>query len=84
VNRDGTVSAGLPWTLRELLAGAVRDLPETTQQLLRTAAVGGSRSGHALLEAVTGWDSASLTAAVRPAVAANVLVSDGDGYAFRH
>jgi DNA-binding CsgD family transcriptional regulator/tetratricopeptide (TPR) repeat protein len=84
VNRDGTVSAALPWTLRELLAGAVKDLPEATQQLLRTAAVGGSRAGHALLAAVTGWDDASLTAAVRPAVAANVLVSDGDGYAFRH
>jgi DNA-binding CsgD family transcriptional regulator/tetratricopeptide (TPR) repeat protein len=84
VNRDGTASGGLPWTLRELLAGAVKDLPEATQQLLRTAAAGGSRSGHALLAAVTGWDSAELTAAVRPAVAANVLVSDGDGYAFRH
>lgn len=84
VNRDGTVSAVLPWTLRELLAGAVKDLPEATQQLLRTAAVGGSRAGHGLLAAVTGWDDAALTAAVRPAVAANVLVSDGDGYAFRH
>ena len=84
VNRDGTVSAALPWTLRELLARAVKDLPEATQQLLRTAAVGGSRAGHGLLTAVTGWDDAALTAAVRPAVAANVLVSDGDGYAFRH
>ena len=84
VNRDGTVSAALPWTLRELLARAVKDLPEATQQLLRTAAVGGSRAGHGLLAAVTGWDDAALTAAVRPAVAANVLVSDGDGYAFRH
>jgi hypothetical protein len=84
VNRDGTVSAALPWTLRELLAGAVKDLPEATQQLLRTAAVGGPRAGHGLLAAVTGWDDAALTAVVRPAVAANVLVSDGDGYAFRH
>jgi len=84
VNLDGTVSGGLPWTLRELLAGAVKDLPEATQQLLRTAAVGGSRAGHELLAEVTGWDSSELTAAVRPAVAANVLVSDGDGYAFRH
>ena len=84
VNRDGTVSVALPWTLRELLAGAVKDLPEATQQLLRTAAVGGSRAGHGLLAAVTGWDSFEVTAAVRPAVAANVLVSDGDGYAFRH
>jgi DNA-binding CsgD family transcriptional regulator/tetratricopeptide (TPR) repeat protein len=84
VNREGTVSAALPWTLRELLAGAVKDLPEATQEVLRTAAVGGSRSGHALLAAVTGWDDTSVTAAVRPAVAANVLVSDGDGYAFRH
>ena len=84
VHRDGTVSDGLPWTLRELLAGAVKELPPATQEVLRTAAVGGPRVGHALVAAVTGWDSAAVTAAVRPAVAANVLVSDGDGYAFRH
>ena len=55
LNPDSTVSADLPWSLRELLLSAVKDLPEQTQQLLRTAAVGGSQVGHALLAAVTGF-----------------------------
>jgi hypothetical protein len=40
---DGTVSADLPWTLRELLLVTVKELPEQAQRLLRTAAVGGPR-----------------------------------------
>jgi DNA-binding CsgD family transcriptional regulator/tetratricopeptide (TPR) repeat protein len=84
VNSDGTVSAELPASLRDLLLAAVTVLPERTQQALRIAAVGGARLSHRLLAAVTGLDDASLTAALRPAVDANVLVSDVDGYAFRH
>ena len=84
LNPDGTVSPDLSWSLRELLLGAVKDLPEQVQQLLRTAAVGGSRVGHALLAAVTRSDDAALAAGLRPAVAANVLVSESDSYAFRH
>ena len=80
----GTVSPDLPWSLRELLLAAVNELPEPAQQVLRTAAVGGPRVSHTLLAAVTGLDDAALTAALRPAVAANVLVSDADGYLFRH
>jgi DNA-binding CsgD family transcriptional regulator/tetratricopeptide (TPR) repeat protein len=33
---------------------------------------------------VAGLDDATLAAALRPAVAANVMVADADGYAFRH
>jgi len=84
VNPDGTVRPDLPWTLLDLLLATVKDLPEQAQQVLRTAAVGGHRIGHALLTAVTGSDDQALTAGLRPAVAANVLVSDADGYAFRH
>ena len=84
LNPDGTVSADLPWTLHELLLAAVKDLPGQAQQLLRTAAVGGPRFSHALLAAVTGLDDDSLTAGLRPAVAANVLLAGADGYAFRH
>ena len=84
LNPGGTVSADLPWSLRDLLLDAVKDLPEQAQQLLRTAAVSGVRVGHALLAAVTRSDDAALTAGLRPAVAANVLVGDTDGYAFRH
>ena len=84
VNSDGTVSAELPMSLRDLLLAAVAVLPERTQQALRIAAAGGARLSHLLLAAVTGLDDTALTAALRPAVDANVLVSDSDGYAFRH
>jgi DNA-binding CsgD family transcriptional regulator len=84
VNPDGTVSAGLPLSLRDLLLAAVTTLPERTQQALRIAAVGGARIDHALFTTVTNLDDAALTAALRPAVDANVVVSDAGGYAFRH
>jgi DNA-binding CsgD family transcriptional regulator len=84
VSSDGTVRADLPASLRDLLLASVTVLPAPTQQVLRTAAAGGARTSHLLLAAVTGLDDAALTAALRPAVDASVLVSDADGYAFRH
>ena len=82
---EGTVSPGLPWSLRELLFSMVRELPEQAQQMLRAAAVGGTRARHGVLAAMTGQGDAALDAALRPAVAAGVLVADPDGgYAFRH
>jgi predicted ATPase len=41
VSAGGTVSPGVPWSLRDLLLGAVKELPEQTQQMLQTAAAGG-------------------------------------------
>jgi len=84
LNDDGTVSPGLPWSLRDLLLGAVKELPEPTQQVLRSATAGGSWVGHELLATVTGLDAPALADALRPAVAANVMIADADGYAFRH
>ena len=81
----GTVSPGLPWSLRELLVSRVKELPDTAQHLLRAAAVGGARAGHDLLAAVTGQGDTALDAALRPALAAGVMVTDLDGdYVFRH
>ncbi len=80
----GTISAGLPWSLRELLLSAVKELPEPVQQVLRAAAPGASRVGHRLLAAVTGLGDTALTAALRPAVDASVVITDSGGYAFRH
>ena len=40
--------------------------------------------GHALLAAVTGLGEDALTAALRPAVMANVLIASADGYSYRH
>jgi ATP/maltotriose-dependent transcriptional regulator MalT len=81
---DGELGAGLPESLRDLLVASLRRLPEETQEVVRVASAGGERTGHGLLAAVTGMDSAVLARAVRPAVAANVLLADSDGYAFRH
>ena len=80
---DGEPDAGLPESLRDLLLAGVRRLPEETQEVVRVASAGGERIGHALLAAVPGW-TAPRCRALRPAVAANVLLTDGDGYAFRH
>jgi DNA-binding CsgD family transcriptional regulator len=81
---DGELSPALPESLRDLLLASVRRLPEDTQEVLRVASAGGTMTGHALLAAVTGLDDGALTRAVRPAVLANVLRVQADGYAFRH
>jgi predicted ATPase len=59
-------------------------MPEHTQEVVRVASAGGERIGHALLVAVMGLDDSALANALRPAVAANVLLTDTDGYMFRH
>jgi ATP/maltotriose-dependent transcriptional regulator MalT len=84
VNGDGTLRSGLPGSLRDLLLTAVHELPEATQHLLRLAAVWGTRITHDLLAAVAGTGHETLIAALRHATAAQVLVNDDDGYAFRH
>ena len=84
VSADGTVTLGVPWSLRDQLLAAVKELPEQAQQVLRAAATGGVRVSHELLAAVTGLDDAALAASLRSAVDANVMVADADGYAFRH
>ncbi|MBB4698743.1 helix-turn-helix transcriptional regulator [Sphaerisporangium siamense] len=81
---DGGEAAAMPDSLRDLLLVGVERLPEDTQELLRVASAGGDRIEHALLSAVAGLDDAALSQALRPAVSGNVLVVDGEGYAFRH
>jgi DNA-binding CsgD family transcriptional regulator len=81
---DGDLSRELPESLRDLLLASVHRLPEQTQEVLRAASAGGGVTGHALLAAVTGLDDGELTAALRPAVIANVLRAEAAGYAFRH
>ena len=81
---EGELDSGLPESLRDLLMAGVRRLPEETQELVRVASAAGERVGYALLAAVTGQDNAGLAGALRPAVAANVLLTDSDGFVFRH
>ena len=81
---EGELGSGLPESLRDLLVASVRRLPEETQDVVRVASAAGERTGHALLAAVTGLDLAGLARVLRPAVAANVLLIDEDGFVFRH
>ena len=74
----------VPASLRDLVLASVQRLPEETAELLRVAAAGGSRLDHALLTRVTGLAEEDLARVLRPAVSANVLLADGDGYQFRH
>lgn len=77
--------SSFPDSLHDLMIGAVEQLPDETQRMLRTAAAGGIRIGHDLLAAVSGLSDTDLEDTLRPAVAANVLqVADGRAYAFRH
>jgi hypothetical protein len=80
----GEPSSGLPESLRDLLVASMRRLPEETQEVVRVASAGGERTGHGLRAAITGLDGAALARALRPAVTANVLLTDSDGYLFRH
>jgi DNA-binding CsgD family transcriptional regulator/tetratricopeptide (TPR) repeat protein len=78
-------SAGrFPESLADLLLARVGQLPDQTQRILEVAALIGRRFGQPLLEAVTGLDDAALSDALRPAVAAGVVVTDGDLYQFHH
>jgi ATP/maltotriose-dependent transcriptional regulator MalT len=81
---DGEINTELPESLRDLILGSVQKLPEETQDILRVASAGGDRVEHVLLAAVSGLDDGRLSRVLRPAVAANVLVVDGEAYGFRH
>ena len=81
---NGEPGSGLPESLHDLLMAGLRRLPEETQEVVRVASAGGERIGHGLLTAVTGLDGTALGRALRPAVAANVLLTESDGYVFRH
>ncbi|MFF2809259.1 AAA family ATPase [Streptomyces sp. NPDC058000] len=76
--------APLPQSIRDLLVAPLERLGGQTQDVVRAAAAGGVRVGHALLAAVTGLDDGALSVALRPAVASNLVVVDGDSYGFRH
>ena len=82
---EGGEDCTFPDSMQDLILAAVERLPEETQRVLRIAAAGGTRVGHALLAAVSGLSELELEAALRPAVAGNVLqIADGRAYVFRH
>jgi DNA-binding CsgD family transcriptional regulator len=74
----------LPPSLREALLLRVERLPEESQRLLRLLAVAG-RAGHDLLADAARVDPAALSAVMREAITAQIVVADDAGrYAFRH
>lgn len=77
-------SPPLPDSLRDLLLVRTEQLSDAAQDVLRLLATGGVRVGDALLSAVAEMDGASLEAALREALSANIITVDGDAYAFRH
>ncbi|WP_283139054.1 ATP-binding protein [Rhizohabitans arisaemae] len=74
----------LPASLHDLIIDSMEKFPDETQRVLRVVSTASGRLSHALLAAVTGLADGDLEEALRPAVTANVLVVDADGYAFRH
>jgi len=81
--RDGDCRS-LPPTLRDLLLARVDDLPASTRDILRTAAVIGRRFPHTLLAAVCDRADDDLLEDLRLALEQQVLVTDNDRYSFRH
>jgi len=81
---DGAGRGALPDTLRDLVLARYETLSAPTQALLRVLAAGGVSVEHEVLAAVYDRDDESLDAAAAEAVAANVIVTTGTEYAFRH
>jgi DNA-binding CsgD family transcriptional regulator len=80
-----TPHSSLPAGLAALLLSRVEQLSDVTQQVLRAAAVAGRKADDELVRSASGLAAADYEAAVREAVAHQLLVPDGsDGYVFRH
>ena len=73
-----------PRDLADLLLLRVDQLEPDARLVARALAVGGHRLSDALLAEVCGLDHDRFEVAVRAALDRNVLVSDRDGYGFRH
>ncbi|NEB80560.1 AAA family ATPase, partial [Streptomyces sp. SID14478] len=76
--------ARTPDSLRELLLRGPRALPSAARRLLNQVSAGGDHITHPLLEDVAVESGADLDALLRLLVDQGLLVTSGDGYAFRH
>jgi ATP/maltotriose-dependent transcriptional regulator MalT len=74
----------LPESLQDALSSRLVDLGADSRTVLQAAATAGRRVEHELLAAVAELGEPALSEALREAVRHQVLVVDGDGYAFRH
>ncbi|WP_275002183.1 helix-turn-helix transcriptional regulator [Promicromonospora iranensis] len=81
----GPSSAGLPWTLTEVLRTRLERLDPEVQQVLRIASVAGRRVREELLRSATArWGALDVDTALREAVTQQVLVVSGAHLEFRH
>ncbi|MGE5137406.1 MAG: helix-turn-helix transcriptional regulator [Gemmatimonadota bacterium] len=74
----------LPTEVAALLLARVEQLPPAAQQVLRAAAVAGRRAEDDIVRAASGLEAGGYEDAIRESVAHQLLVPDGQGYAFRH
>ncbi len=82
---ESSAGSQLPAGLADLLLARMERLSEPAQQVLRTAAVTGRQADDELVRQASGLDDEVYDAAVREAVAHQLLVPDGaQGYSFRH
>ncbi|MFB4298207.1 AAA family ATPase [Actinomadura sp. NTSP31] len=84
---DAGAQGGTPRRLRDLLLAGFRSLPDGSRSVLHAASVASAWGGglaHRFLASVTGLDDLALEDAIRPAVEHGLLLTEGDGYAFRH
>jgi DNA-binding NarL/FixJ family response regulator len=85
VGGDPAERRALPAGLAALLLSRVEQLSDTTQRVLRVAAVAGRRADDELVRAASGLAADEYEAAVREAITLQLLVTDGtEGYVFRH
>ncbi len=80
----GSEPGELPSTIRDLLLARLEALKPATRQLLRTASLAGRVVPYRLLEAVVDVKGDRLESALRDAVGAHVLQTEGDALVFRH
>lgn len=81
---DAAPDEPLPETLRELVLARYARLTPATQAVLRLVAAGGVTVPHALVSEVHGGESAAFDEAMREAISAHIVTTDGDAYSFRH
>lgn len=79
-----SLDGALPGTARGLLLARYLRLDESTQELVRVLAAGGTRVEHSVVTQVLGPDPAGSDSALRQAVSAQVVSVDGTAYTFRH
>jgi DNA-binding CsgD family transcriptional regulator len=76
--------APLPETLRDLVLARYARLGDDARQVVRTMAAGGLHTDDDVLRAVTDLDDGAVDRALREAIDARAILTDGAGYSFRH